>query len=233
MDISSLKWKIVINLIRITNFACQSNFGRLFMKNSTFNPAQQEKDISSKIVAGMERVSEVFKILLWEKAKLVGLSPIQIQILIFIAFHKQKLCNVSHLAKEFNVTKPTVSDAVRVLDKRGYIVKDFSSSDSRSYSISLSDLGNDIISQTYDFSNPLKKQVDSFSQSELESLFGTLSQLIYKLNRNGILSVQRTCYGCKFYEKQQESDYCDLLQKELLNQEIRLDCPEYEEKAIG
>jgi DNA-binding MarR family transcriptional regulator len=203
------------------------------MKNSTFNPAQQEKDISSKIVAGMERVSEVFKILLWEKAKLVGLSPIQIQILIFIAFHKQKWCNVSHLAKEFNVTKPTVSDAVRVLDKRGYIVKDFSSSDSRSYSISLSDLGNDIISQTYDFSNPLKKQVDSFSQSELESLFGTLSQLIYKLNRNGILSVQRTCYGCKFYDKQQESDYCNLLQKELLNQEIRLDCPEYEEKAIG
>lgn len=72
------------------------------------------------------------------------------------------------------------------------IVKDFSSSDSRSYSISLSNLGNDIVSQTYDFSNPLKKQVDSLSKSELESLFGTLSQLIYKLNRNGILSVQRT-----------------------------------------
>ncbi|WP_142785240.1 MarR family transcriptional regulator [Changchengzhania lutea] len=203
------------------------------MKKSTFNPEQQQKDISSKIVAGLERVSEVFKILLWEKAKLVGLSPIQIQILIFIAFHKRELCNVSHLAKEFNVTKPTVSDAVRVLDKKGFIVKDFSSSDSRSYSISLSDLGNDIISQTYDFSSPLKKQVDSFSQPELESLFGTLSQLIYKLNRYGILSVQRTCYGCKFYQKNQESDYCNLLQKELLNREIRLDCPEYEEKASG
>ncbi|MEL6557873.1 MAG: MarR family transcriptional regulator, partial [Bacteroidota bacterium] len=49
------------------------------MKNSTFNPEQQQKDISSKIVAGLERVSEVFKVLLWEKAKQVGLSPIQIQ----------------------------------------------------------------------------------------------------------------------------------------------------------
>lgn len=203
------------------------------MKESTFNPEQQEKDISSKIVVGMERVSEVFKILLWEKAKLVGLSPIQIQIVIFIAFHKQELCNVSHLAKEFNLTKPTVSDAIRILDKKELIVKDFSSSDSRSYSISLSDLGNDIVSQTYDFSNPLKKQVDSFSQSELESLFGTLSQLIYKLNRNGILNVQRTCFGCKLYEKNNETDYCNLLQKELLSQEIRLDCPEFEEKASG
>jgi len=204
-----------------------------FMKKSTFNPKQQEKDISSKIVAGMERVSEVFKVLLWEKAKLVGLSPIQIQILIFIAFHKRELCNVSHLAKEFNVTKPTVSDAIKVLDKKGMIIKDFSSSDSRSYSITLSELGTDVVSQTYDFSNPLKKQIDGFSQSELESLFGTLSQLIYKLNRNGILSVQRTCFGCKFYKKTDGNDFCNLLQKELLSEEIRLDCPEFEEKANG
>ncbi|WP_273565882.1 MarR family transcriptional regulator [Maribacter halichondriae] len=201
------------------------------MKKSTFNPEQQQKDISSKIVAGLERVSEVFKILLWDKAKLVGLSPIQIQILIFIAFHKKSLCNVSHLAREFNVTKPTVSDAVRVLDKKGMIEKDFSSSDSRSYSIALSDLGNYIISQTYDFSNPLKKQIDTFNEAELESLFKTLSELIYKLNRNGILSIQRTCYGCKFYQKNKKTDYCNLLQKKLLNHEIRLDCPEYEEKV--
>jgi DNA-binding MarR family transcriptional regulator len=203
------------------------------MEDSAFNPKQQEKDISSKIVAGMERISEVFKVLLWEKAKLVGLSPIQIQILIFIAFHKQELCNVSHLAKEFNITKPTVSDAIKVLDKKELIKKDYSSSDSRSYSIILSDLGADIVSLTYDFSNPLKKQIDGFSTSELESLFGTLSQLIYKLNRDGILSIQRTCFGCKFYQKNQESDYCNLLQKELLNNEIRLDCPEFEEKASG
>jgi len=204
--------------------------GFFIMHESTFNPKQQEKDFSSKIVAGLERVSEVFKILLWEKAKLVGLSPIQIQILIFIAFHKQNLCNVSHLAKEFNVTKPTVSDAIKVLDNKGLIIKNFSSSDNRSYSISLSELGNDIVSQTNDFSNPLTKQVNSFSRSELESLFGTLSQLIYKLNRNGILSVQRTCYGCKFYEKNKKLDYCNLLQKELLRQEIRLDCPEFENR---
>lgn len=215
----------------MTNFACRTNFDRLFfMKESTFNPEQQEKDISSKIVAGMERISEVFKILLWEKAKLVSLSPIQIQILIFIAFHKQELCNVSHLAKEFNVTKPTISDAIRILNKKDLIVKNFSSTDSRSYSISLSNLGHDIVSQIYDFSFPLKKRLDSLSQSESDSLFVTISQLIYKLNRSGILNVQRICYGCKFYEKQQESDYCNLLKKELLNQEIRLDCPEYKEK---
>ncbi|MEE9374678.1 MAG: helix-turn-helix domain-containing protein [Saprospiraceae bacterium] len=88
----------------------------------------------------MERVSEVFKVLLWEHAKVIGLSPIQIQILIFIAYHKSELCNTSHLAKEFNITKPKVSDDIRVLDKKKYSIKGYSLSDSRSYSL-LSDLG--------------------------------------------------------------------------------------------
>lgn len=204
-----------------------------FMNKSTFNPAQQENDISSKIVAAMERVSEVFKILLWEQSKLVGLSPLQIQILIFIAFHKQNLCNVSHLAKEFNVTKPTVSDAIKVLDKKGLIIKDYTLPDSRSYSILISHKGKDIIAQIENFSTPLKNEIDAFSQDELESLFDTLSVLIYKLNRKGILSVQRTCYGCNFYKKRNDTDYCNLLQKELAPKDIRIDCSEYEGKTAS
>ncbi|WP_299710054.1 MarR family winged helix-turn-helix transcriptional regulator [uncultured Tenacibaculum sp.] len=200
------------------------------MNESTFNPEQQEKDISSKIVAGLERVSEVFKKLLWEKAKLIGLSPIQIQILIFITFHKRDLCNVSHLAKEFNVTKPTISDAIRVLHKKELIIKDYSSSDNRSYTIILSEKGKEIVSETQGFSNPLKNQVDNFEQQEKESLFETLSTLIHKLNKNGILSVQRTCYGCKFYQKNDTSHFCNLLNTQLHTTEIRLDCSDFEIK---
>jgi len=203
------------------------------MDKSIFNPSGQENNISSKIIVGLERISEVFKILLWEKAKLVGLSPIQIQILIFITYHKQELCNVSHLAKEFNITKPTISDAVRILDKKGMITKDFSSTDSRSYSIQLSHSGSKIVAETENFADPLKSQLRGIQQANLENLFGTLSKLIYQLNANGILTVQRTCYGCKFYDQTENKDFCNLLDKELLNSEIRLDCSEYEEKPAG
>lgn len=215
----------------MTNFTVRTTHRLLIMSQSAFNPAQQEKDISSKIVAGMERISEVFKILLWEKSKIVGLSPIQIQILIFIEYHHRGLCNVSHLAKEFNVTKPTISDAIKILDKKGLIIKDFSSYDSRRYSILLSDRGNEIIKQTQNFSEPLKKEIATFSPAELEELSGTLNQLIFQLNRKGILTVQRTCFGCDFYSKHGNKDYCNLLEKELMTSEIRLDCPEYVEKT--
>jgi len=200
------------------------------MEESVFNIDFQQKSLTSKIVVGLERVSEVFKVLLWEHAKVIGLSPIQIQILIFIAYHKLELCNVSHLAKEFNITKPTVSDAIRVLDKKKYIIKDYSLSDSRSYSILLSDLGRKTVSETENFANPIETQLKNIKTADLEIVFETLSKLIYQLNNNGILTVQRTCFGCKFYAKSENRNYCNLMETELLTSDIRLDCPEHEVK---
>ncbi|WP_298423060.1 MarR family winged helix-turn-helix transcriptional regulator [uncultured Kordia sp.] len=194
-----------------------------------FNP-NVPQDISGKIVIGLERISEVFKLLLWKKAKHIGLSPIQIQIVLFVAFHKSELCNVSHLAKEFNITKPTISDAIKVLDKKGIIFKDFSPTDQRSYTIQLTEIGKQTLVETNDFATPLKTQLDTFDEAELNSIFKTISELIYKLNQTDVLSVQRTCFGCRFYEKNGNTSYCKLLEKVLKTNDIRLDCPEFEER---
>lgn len=201
------------------------------MNDNIFNPTHQETNLSNKIVAGLERISEAFKVLLWEKAKLLGLSPIQIQILIFINYHKVEFCNVSHLAKEFNVTKPTISDAVKVLVNKGFIKKVYSTSDSRSYAIQLSDSGKAIVSETENFAHPLKKQLNGIENEDLDSTFKTLSKFIYKLNQIGVLTVQRTCYACKFYQKNDNQHFCNLLEKELQNSEIRIDCGEFEGKV--
>lgn len=199
------------------------------MSESLFNP--KKDDLSAKIVVGLERVSEAFKALLWEQAKNIGLSPIQIQILLFVKYHKIEYCNVSHLAKEFNVTKPTVSDAVKVLVKKELLIKDYSSSDSRSYSLLLSTKGEDIVNQTEHFAQPIQKGIDKMSSDQLSQLYGTLSQLIYQLNQQGILNVQRTCYACQFYSLSDEKHHCALLQQELKVSDIKLDCPEFEEKG--
>ncbi len=203
------------------------------MSDSIFNPEFQNQNTSSKIIVALERISGAFKVLLWEKAKEFSLSPIQIQMLIFIAYHKQDLCHVSHLAKEFNVTKPTISDAVRVLLKKGYIEKDVSNMDSRSYSIFLSEKGKCLIKQTEDFAFPIKSNLDFLETSKLDDLFLSLSQVIYKLNQTGILTVQRTCYGCKFYENKNSAHYCQFLNKPLKVSDIRVDCPEFNAKEAS
>ena len=125
------------------------------MSKSSFDIRFQEKDTAAKIVAGLERIAEAFRVLIWERAKKLGLSPIQIQLLIFVAHHEQKLCNVSHLAQEFNLTKPTISDAIRVLAKKGLIKKEASAVDKRAYSILLSEEGKKIVGQTEGFAHSI------------------------------------------------------------------------------
>lgn len=203
------------------------------MAKSIFNTEFQQKSLTSKIVVCLERISEAFKSLLWEYAKTIGLSPIQIQMLIFISYHKNELCKVSYLANEFNVTKPTISDAVKVLEKKGFIKKGHSETDSRSYTILLTVKGNNIVSKTDGFAGPISNEIEKINSAELEILFKSLNKVIFNLNRTGILNVQRTCFACRFYEKTEKQHFCILLNKELVNKELRIDCPEFEESPAG
>lgn len=186
--------------------------------------------IESKILNGLERISETLKSLLWEKAKVYGISPIQIQILLFTANHKTEICNVSYLAKEFNVTKATVSDAVRVLLKKELLEKDYSPTDNRRYNLVVSHKGQEIVGDLSAYASPVEKELASFSDGSLVEIYDTISKLIYQLNQEGIIQVQRTCYNCKFYQGDKDSQhFCSFLGKELRGQEIRIDCNEYED----
>ncbi|MEM8968597.1 MAG: MarR family winged helix-turn-helix transcriptional regulator, partial [Bacteroidota bacterium] len=161
-------------------------------------------------------------------AKVYGISPIQIQILLFVSNHRAALCNVTHLAQEFNVTKPTVSDAVKVLHQKGYLEKDHSSTDSRSYILFVTEAGTELINQIAGYLQPVENELKQFDEQQLDPLYRSITDLIYQLNQQGVLQVQRTCFGCRFYEKQSDHHYCNFLKTPLKTTDIRLDCPEYE-----
>ena len=203
------------------------------IKQSVFDLSVQNKDVSRKIVAGLERIGEAYRVLLWNHGKKIGLSPIQIQILIFVSYHDQKWCNVSHLAKEFNVTKPTISDAVNVLVKKELLQKEPSSVDKRAYSLALTDAGKEILQETAHFADPIHKLIEIHFDKDAQTQFFTqLSQLIYALNQQEILTVQRTCFNCRFYQSKGSNEhFCKLLDTDLKNEDIRLDCPEFESNS--
>lgn len=193
----------------------------------SFDPKTQEKDLTSKLVVGLERFSEVFRVLLWEKAKESGLSPIQIQILLFLRFHDQSMANVSTLSIEFNMKKPTISDAVKALFAKGLIEKEVAE-DARAYTILLSKEGMSLTDSLQAFDNPLRDAIGSLDQTEKAALHSALAKTIFNLNQNGILQQQRMCFGCRFYESKSDQHYCHYIKKELREHEIRLDCNEYQ-----
>lgn len=194
---------------------------------SVFNLMEQNANLDSKIVAGLERISQVFKTLLWEKSKQYNLSPIQIQLLIFINYHSQNKTTVSYLAQEFNVTKPTISDTIKILQQKAFIEKIIDKVDTRSYTIKLTTAGKEIVSKTENFANPLTKIISKSESLEKSILWKNISEMIIQLNNSQIITVQRTCFNCKHFSKNDKIPFCNLLNQRLKTDEIRIDCAEF------
>ena len=192
-----------------------------------FDPSNQHLKKDVKIVAALERISHAFKVLQLREGKERQLSPIQIQILFFIQFHVAELCTVSHLAREFDLTKATVSDAVRVLLQKGLVEKTIDSADSRSYYIKPTAEGQKEINNMKDFGMPMLDSLQKFSGEEKDSLLNSLLEIIRHLNNVGVISVQRSCYNCSFYDKKEGQHFCNLLKSKLAVADIRIDCPEF------
>ncbi|WPR70895.1 MarR family winged helix-turn-helix transcriptional regulator [Flavobacterium sp. NG2] len=200
---------------------------------SIFNLDHQNSNLDNKIIAGLERISQVFKTLLWEKSKTLNLSPIQIQLLIFIQYHSDKKNTVSYLAQEFNVTKPTISDTIKTLEQKQLITKVTDKKDSRSFSIKITASGQKIVAETEDFINPLKKIIEKSNPDDKLVLWDTITTMIQQLNQLQIISVQRTCYNCRYYSLNEGNSFCNLLQQKLKKEDIRIDCPEFEQNTTN
>lgn len=199
------------------------------MEEIVFNLDYQNKSIEAKIIVALERISESFRVALWQESKETNLSPIQIQILVFLLFHSSEKRKISYLAQEFNMTKATVSEAVKILVQKDFLSKETEVNDTRSFVIYLTEKGKKTAEQVSSFANILVKPINSLDSTQKEILFKTLLDLIYQLNQAQIIQVQRMCFACSFYSKE-EGHYCNLLKKPLKDHELRLDCEEFEVK---
>ena len=195
---------------------------------SPFDLNKQNQKVESKIVVALERISEAFRVLLWNESRENALSPIQIQILIFLLFHSQEKCKVSYLAQEFNMTKATVSDSVKILLKKDLIEKFDDPADTRSYIIGLTPTGKQTAEKSSNFAFSIEKPLNSLSKEQKAAMLSGLLKLIQELNRAGVISIQRMCFSCIHHQNNDGQHYCKLLKSKLETKELRIDCPEHE-----
>lgn len=199
------------------------------MSKSDFDLNFQNKNIDGRIVAALERISQAFRVLLWQESKDFSLSPIQIQVLIFLLHHSVDKCKVSYLADEFNMTKATISETIKILEQKKLIQKVYEELDNRSYSIQLTKSGQTIATETALFSKEFHKPIAKLNEEEKENMLLSLLSIITHLNKTGVITIQRMCLTCSHHELTENgvNHFCKLLNRKLLSNELRIDCPEH------
>lgn len=196
--------------------------------SSAFNPQEQVSNLDAKLVYALERVSQIYRTLLWQTQVETGLSPIQSQILIFMLFHEDKLLSISGFAVEFSVTKATISDAFKTLEKKGLVRKEKDIVDKRRQILKLTKEGIALAEQIQNYTQPLDNILKEFPTNTKLTLYTTLTDMMKALNDKHLLAPLRMCINCHYYEKKGGQSYCNLLNARLKDEELRLDCPEYE-----
>lgn len=199
------------------------------MKKSAFDLDNQITSIDSKIVASLERISEAFRVLLWNEGKQYSLSPIQIQVLIFLLHHADEKRKVSYLAAEFNMTKATISETIKSLEKKLLIEKSFEPHDTRSYIIHLTKKGKEMAHKTSLFTKQIQTPITTLPLADKIMMLNNLLSIIHYLNKSGVISIQRMCFSCQHYKGNYKGQdhFCSLLNTKLENEELRIDCMEH------
>jgi DNA-binding MarR family transcriptional regulator len=197
----------------------------------------ESSDLDRIIILALERISLVFRNLLWEHSKKEGLSPIQIQFLLFIYSHSRQYSSVSEIARTFNLTAATVSDAVAALERKGLVQKLVSRRDKRMYPLALTRSGRQMSLTLMNWYQPLLPYLQQFTEQSREQSMRFLLQLLNALQPDETRETIKTCLFCgHFREKNSDqeplSPYCILRNVPLNEGEFRLNCAEFQQADL-
>lgn len=203
---------------------------------SIFNLKYQHNDLDAKLVLALERISHVFRVLLWEQTKQYNLSPIQTQILIHIFRQPAPDRNITTIAQRLNVTKATISDAVKSLIQKKLLKKQTDDEDARYFYLTMTDKGLELVKKIESWGEQFRKNFNNISKENKTILFETLLRILINFEVEGIINRNRICFTCRYFQQTKKNNkelyFCEYLKLPLKSDELRVDCPEHELTSV-
>ena len=182
-------------------------------------------ELDAHLAQVLERIGEVARALRWKQAVEEGLSPLQIRIMGFLVEHAYEGIGVGRLAEELMVSKPTISDSVKLLADRKFLVRKPDKTDARAHALHLTAAGKKHTTA----GTPMDAAVAGLTPKDKEALLVGLMAVLESLFRKEAVQVQRMCFTCRYYHGDRDSMHrCLLLEKSLKVAELRTDCAEHE-----
>lgn len=192
--------------------------------NGTVSPSS---DLDRKVLAAVERLGRALRAARQEVATRHEVSLLGLSVIETLASGRPR--RVGDLAAELDVSQPTVSDAVTVLDKRGLIRRDRDPADLRSTLVALTNDGGRLAIGIAAELAPLLAARAGTVDDRATTLRVLLAE-IARLQAAGVITVNRSCLTCRHYQPPgpRSGARCLLLASSLPDRDLRVDCHEHE-----
>ncbi|MCS7003375.1 MAG: MarR family transcriptional regulator, partial [Dehalococcoidia bacterium] len=162
----------------------------------------------------------------------LGLTPVQVQTLLFCAHTRPELASVGHLARSLATTHATAVGVVDGLVRRGLLERRVKPEDRRVTLLSLTPEGVSVCDQLDRWNAALEDAIDRLTLDEQVSLERGLRVLSHDLAISGHLHMIEPCPGCVHFVENAnpgalEPHYCQLFRRHMSETESQLECPKH------
>ncbi|MGY9014418.1 MAG: MarR family winged helix-turn-helix transcriptional regulator [Rhodospirillales bacterium] len=156
-----------------------------------------------------------------------GLQPIQFEVLYYLSICNRYSDTPMGVTDYLGQTKGTVSQTLKVLEKKGLIEKKTDSKDKRVSHMNVTKQGRKLVREVR-VSPLLQQTADSLNKAGFEKIDLALSELLFAVQSVNQFKSFGQCASCIHNGKVDGGGYfCQLTQEPLSNKEIELICREH------
>ena len=188
------------------------------------------EDTPRRIAAALERIERLTRSGGRRAASALALSPLQMRVL--GALNSRDSARMGELARELLVTDGTVSEAVRVLEEKGLVLRGSDPDEHRAVQVRLTRKGKGASQRANRWPDDLLGPVlDEMGQKDAGQLLSSLLRFLQTLERRGLIETSRMCANCDHFRpwkgKGGRPHYCALLETSSGKLELQVDCPDF------
>ncbi len=156
-----------------------------------------------------DKLSQVQRILMWEVAKKEKMTPTQMNLITFICEYPQEICTMSNIAKEFDLTQATVSEALSSLEKKELLERK-QGKDKRKHFLVPTVSGKKKYKLLSSWKEEFIKQLEVLETDNKTELLKTLTNVIDGFSKSSVISVARICIACNNYSEENGKKLCSI-----------------------
>lgn len=199
--------------------------------------SRNKATLSTKISDGIEQLAQVVRTLYWDRLKSEGISPIQFQMMRYLCQNEQSNITIGDLVGRFEVSYATISDSIKILEKKHIVVKIQDPADKRIIHVTLSEKGKSLLQSLSNWDDKLINSLSSLSIETLIDVHSGILQTIASLQNNALLTKSTHCLSCKHFRINpagisHDNHYCASFETKLDQVDLRISCDHHEELIL-
>lgn len=200
------------------------------------NDAFDTEPLPQRLASGLGQLAAALRSAQWADAETLELTATQLRLLALLDGHGAAM-RLSDLAARQGISRPTASDSVAALERKGLVARQPDARDARATLLSLTPAGAAIATRAGLGAAPLLAAAAALPSADQAQLLRLVIKLIRGLQMQGAIPPARLCVTCRHFRPLAHPDlpdtphHCALVDAAFGDRNLRLDCREHDALA--